>query len=90
MTYTDSYSANEEYHEYSSSTATDLAEQKEGEDYQTIIQQDLPLDPNYYGFREEISKEPSPQEDTSASSISSTTYNKSRVRKKTYRLVKKQ
>ena len=89
MTYTKASSQNEEYQDSFTPTDTDVIRQKSEEDTETFITQDLPLDPNFYGFKEKPAKDPSPQEDTSASSISSSTYSTSRVRKTTYRLVRK-
>jgi len=89
MTYTEASSENEEYQDSFTPTNTDVIIRKSDEDIETFITQDLPLDPDSYGFKEEPSEGHSLQEDTSASSISSSTYSTSRVRKTTYRLVRK-
>jgi len=89
MTYAEASSKNEEYQDSFTPTNTDVIIQKSDEDIEAFITQDLPLDPDSYGFKEELPEDHSLQEDTSASSISSSTYSTSRVRKTTYRLVRK-
>ena len=89
MTYTENSSMDEEYQETPAQTEADLMKQESKKGAGAILSHDLPLDSDYYG---DISAPEYPahfQEDTLSSSILSSTYITSGVRKKTYRLVTK-